>query len=346
MGQDEGMTVPRPPAPWLIRPVKLPATTPPPLTGEWAPVDTRLDQVEVLPVPHSHGPEDVAVGPDGHIYSGTEDGTIWRWPPDAHAQTVPEPLANTGGRPLGIEVDPRDGSLIVCDAYRGLLRLTANGTISDLTHTAGGSRILLCNNAAVARDGVVYFTDSSNRFPVSHWRRDLLEHRPNGRVLAYDPSSGRTDVVAEGFYFPNGLALTPGEDALMMCETVSHRLVRLSLPDGAVTVLADLPAYPDNMAPVGDGTYWIALASPRVAIAERLLPHPWARRIAAILPTRLQPQPLPYTIAALVDGDGAVLRALHGPAGAFLMATGVRQDGDTLWLGSLTEKGIGRTSLA
>ena len=46
----------------------------------------------------------------------------------------PELLADTGGRPLGIELDPRDGSLVVCDAYRGLLRLTDDGAITDLTH--------------------------------------------------------------------------------------------------------------------------------------------------------------------------------------------------------------------
>jgi len=339
------MTVPRPAAPWLIRPVRLPATTPPPLTGVWSAGDTRLDDAEILALPRGHGPEDVAAGPTGEIYTGTEDGAIWQWPPDAHAGSVPRLLAETGGRPLGIEFDPRDDSLIVCDAYRGLLRLTPDGTITELTRSAGGTPILLCNNAAVARDGVVYFSDSSNRFPVSHWRRDLLEHRPNGRILAFHPADGRTEVIAEGFHFPNGVALTPAEDALLVCETVAHRLIRLSLPDGAVTVLGDLPAYPDNMSAVGDGTYWIALASPRVAIAERLLPHPMVRRIVAVLPPRLQPQPLPYTIAALVDGDGRVVRALHGPGGRYVMATGVRQHGDTLWLGSLTEHGIARVRL-
>jgi sugar lactone lactonase YvrE len=340
------MDVPRPRAPWLIRPVKMPATVPPPLTGAWSPTDTRLDDAEHLPVPAGHGPEDVAVGPAGHIYSGTEEGALWRWPPDAHAGTRPDLLTSTGGRPLGIEIDPRDGSLVVCDAYRGLLRVTDDGTVTDLTRQAGGRPILLCNNAAVARDGVVYFTDSSDRFPVSHWRRDLLEHRPNGRVLAFDPASGRTDVVAEGFHFPNGVALTPQEDALLLCETVAHRLVRVSLPDGTVRVLGDLPAYPDNMAPVGDGTYWIALASPRVPLAEKLLPHPQLRRVAAVLPARLQPQPLPRPMAALVDGEGMVLRVLHGPAGRYVMATGVRQHGDTLWLGSLTERAIARVSLS
>ncbi|MBU2667022.1 SMP-30/gluconolactonase/LRE family protein [Actinoplanes bogorensis] len=340
------MPVPRPPAPWLIRPVKLPATTPPPLDGVWTANDTRLDEVELLDLPYGHGPEDVVVGPDGHIYSGTEDGNLWRWPPDAHPGAVPDLVVNTGGRPLGIEIDPRDGSLIVCDAYRGLLRVTGDGAITDLAHRVGGKRIMLCNNAAVARDGTIYFSDSSNRFPVSHWRRDLLEHRPNGRVLVYDPSSGDVDVVAEGFYFPNGVALTPEEDALLLCETVSHRLVRLSLPSGGVREMGDLPAYPDNMSSAGDGTYWIALASPRVELAEKLLPHPVVRRIAAVLPTRWQPQPLPYVIAAEVDGDGNVLRALHGPAGRYVMATGVRRHGDTLWLGSLEEKAIARVSLA
>jgi sugar lactone lactonase YvrE len=337
--------VPRPPAPWLIRPVKLPATTPPPLTGPWAPTDTGLDGADILAVPGGHGPEDVVVDPEGRIVTGTDDGSIWRFPPDARAGTAPDLLTNTGGRPLGIEIDPRDGSLVVCDAYRGLLRVTGDGTVTDLTRSAGGSRILLCDNAAVAADGVVYFTDSSNRFPLSHWRRDLLEHRPNGRVLAYDPGSGTTDVVATGFHFPNGVALTPDGSALLVCETVAHQLVRLSLPDATVTRLGDLPAYPDNMSAAGDGTYWVALPSPRVAIAERLLPHPAIRRLVAVLPTRLQPQPLRHSIVAQVDGDGRVLRTIHGPAGRYVMVTGVRQHGDTLWLGSLTERSIARLAL-
>jgi sugar lactone lactonase YvrE len=337
-----GMTVMRPPAPWLIRPVKLPATTPPALTGVWAPTDARIDRAELLPLPSGHAPEDVVVDDSGAVFSGTAEGSIWRWSPPAHEPAL---LTETGGRPLGIEIDPRDGALIVCDAYRGLLRVTPDGAITDLTDHAGGTRILFCNNAAVTRTGVVYFSDSSNRFPLSHWRRDLLEHRPNGRILAYDPASGTTDVVATGFHFPNGVALTPDESALLICETVAHRLVRLSLPDAVVTDLGDLPAYPDNMSSVGDGTYWIALASPRVPLAEKLLPYPRVRRIAAVLPPRLQPQPVPHTIVALVDTDGTVLRTLHSPTGHYPMLTGVRQHGDTLWFGSLTQRSIARVPL-
>ncbi|RKN15295.1 strictosidine synthase [Micromonospora musae] len=338
------MVVPHPRPPRLIRPVREPATVPPPLTGPWAATDRRLDTVELLPLPDgAAGPEDVVVDPDGRVISGDEEGRLWWWPADAPPGTLPRLLAETGGRPLGIELDPTGGGLVVCDAYRGLLRVTPNGAVHELTGTA--PPVHLANNAAVARDGTIYFTDSSDRFPVSHWKRDLLEHRPNGRVLAYRPGDRRAEVVAEGLYFPNGVALTPDESALMLVETTTHRLLRVDLPGGAVRVLADLPAYPDNLSAVGDGTYWIALPSPRVAVAERLLPHPRLRQLAALLPDAMQPQPRRYGLVALVDGEGTVRRTLHGPRGDYWMITGVRQHGELLWLGSLIGPGVARVRL-
>ena len=108
-----------------------------------------------------------------------------------------------------------------------------------------------------------------------------------------------------------------------------------------MTVLADLPAYPDNMSPVGDGTTGSrcpARASP-IAETPAAAPVPAPDR-RGLLPTRLQPQPLPYGLVALVDGDGTVLPGAARPGRArIVMATGVRQHGDTLWLGSLTGPG-------
>ncbi|MEV0156750.1 SMP-30/gluconolactonase/LRE family protein [Micromonospora sp. NPDC050686] len=335
---------PRPRAPRLIRPVREPATVPPPLDGPWAPADRRLDAAETFPLPAgARGPEDVLVDPDGRVISGDEDGRLWWWPADAEPGTRPRLLAETDGRPLGIELDPTDGSLVICDAYRGLLRVTPDGAVRRLS--GAGSPVHLADNATVAPDGTIYFTDSSDRFPVEHWRRDLLEHRPNGKVLAYQPGSGRTEVVVAGLYFPNGIALAPDGAALLVAETATHRLLRVGLPDGAVTVLADLPAYPDNLAAVGDGTYWIALPSPRRPIVERLLPHPRVRQLVALLPTAAQPRPARYGLVALVDGDGRVLRSLHGPTGRYPMITGVRQHHDQLWLGSLTGSAIARVPL-
>ena len=59
---------------------------------------------------------------------------------------------------------------------------------------------------------------------------------------------------------------------MLVAETTTHRLLRVPLAGGDPVELVDLPAYPDNISAVGDGTYWVALPSPRVPIAERLLP--------------------------------------------------------------------------
>ncbi len=195
----------------------------------------------------------------------------------------------------------------------------------------------------MAKDGTVYFTDSSSRFPISAWRRDILEHRPNGRLLSY--RDGQVEVVATGLYFPNGVALSPDEKTLMLVEDSTHRLLKVTLQTGSVVELLDLRAYPDNMSPVGDGTYWIALPSPRLPIVEKLLPYPRLRRLANLLPERLQPQPKRYSMAALVDGHGQVLRTIHGPSGRYPMLTGVRQQGGLLWFGSLTNNAVARLRL-
>lgn len=101
------MLIPRPRPPRLIRPVREPATVPPALTGAWAPTDRRLDQAEVLPLPDGAvGPEDVLIDRTGRVISGDEEGRLWWWPVDAPAGTRPRLLAETGGRPLGIELDP------------------------------------------------------------------------------------------------------------------------------------------------------------------------------------------------------------------------------------------------
>ncbi len=62
------------------------------------------------------GPEAIAFDAQGRIYTGFEDGRVARFEPDGSGYTL---IANTGGRPLGVFVHP-DGSVIVCDAKKGL----------------------------------------------------------------------------------------------------------------------------------------------------------------------------------------------------------------------------------
>jgi 2-keto-4-pentenoate hydratase/2-oxohepta-3-ene-1,7-dioic acid hydratase in catechol pathway/sugar lactone lactonase YvrE len=304
-----------------------------------------LDQVERWEVPGGAKPEDVVFDAAGRLYAGVEDGRIWRWPAGFPDSGAAELFADTHGRPLGLEVDPRDGTLIVCDAYRGLLRVAETGHVRVLADSYGGSRLKFTNNAAVTADGTVYFSDSSTRFRIEHYKQDLLEHRPNGRVFRYRPAAGGLDLVADGLYFPNGVALAPDESFLLVAQTGGYDVLRIPLTGPAAgrpaPFASNLPGIPDNMSAVGDGTYWVAFPSPRLPFVDRLMPHPAPRRVAARLPDRLQPAAQRYGLVARLGADGLITQSLHGPAGTYREIVGVRQHDGWLYLGSLYETAIG-----
>ena len=317
---------------------------PPALVGPWAPGDA-LDAVERWELPGGTGPEDVVIDGDGSVWTGVADGRIVRW--RGGDRTAAEVVADTHGRPLGLELHP-DGRLVVCDADRGLLALDpATGSLEVLADRVGGRCLRFTNNAAVAADGRVFFTDSSTRTTVHDYRRDLLEHSCTGRVLVHDPRDGTTDVVVDGLAFPNGVALGPDDTYLVVAETARYRVQRLDLTGADAgrprPVVENLAGFPDNVAPSSrPGAFWVALPNRRNSGLDALLPRPALRRWLSNIPEPLQPQPARYGLVAEVTADGEVLRSLHGPRGAYAMIAGVREHDGWLHLGSLTETAIAR----
>src|SRR6266540_3313910 len=169
-------------------------------------------------------PEDVVVDGAGRVVTGVDDGRLLRVGPDGRVEVV----ADTGGRPLGIEL-LGDGRLLVCDARRGLLAVDPEtSAVEVLVDRVAGEPMRFCNNAAVAADGTVYFSDSSRRFGIDHWRADLLEHSGTGRLLRRDPN-GEVEVLLDGLQFANGVALAPDESFVAVAETGAYRLTRLWL---------------------------------------------------------------------------------------------------------------------
>ncbi len=291
------------------------------------------------------GPEDVAVRADGTIYTGVQDGRIMRLAPDGGVDTV----ADTGGRPLGIEVHP-DGDLVVCDAYRGLLRVDpATGAIAVLVDEVDGEPMLLCDNAAIAADGTIYFSDSSRRFTLAHWRADLMEHSGTGRLLRRDPS-GRVEVLLSGLQFANGVALAADGSFVAVAETGAYRVTRLWLTGPRVgqtdTLVDNLPGFPDNLSTGSNGLLWIAIPSPRNPLLDWAHARPpWVLRSIWGLPQGLQPPPEHTTWVMAVDSNGRVVHDLQGRHG-YNMVTGVREHGGTLYLGSLIDTSVAAVPLA
>jgi sugar lactone lactonase YvrE len=294
----------------------------------------------VVPVP-GPGAEDVLVGPDGRVWTGTADGALHvHDPADGSVTTV----AATGGRPLGLEWLP-EGRLLVCDAHRGLLALDpASGDLETLVTEVDGERLLLPNNAAVQADGTIWFSDSSRRWQVEDWKNDLVEHTCTGRLLRRDVD-GSVSTVLDRLAFANGVALLPGERGVLVAETGACRIRRVALSGngaGAATTWVDsLPGHPDNIALGSDGLVWVTVASPSDPVLAVLRRSPrQVRAVVRRLPERLKPEPKRTARVLGLDGEGAVVHDLDFDASGWRVATGVREHDGRVWLGSLLEPAI------
>ena len=333
----------------LVWPVKVdPAAweppEPPPLAGAFAP-NERLAAVERLDA-GGHAPEGVAVDAEGRVYAGLEDGRVVRLP---RGGGPPELFAETKGRPLGLDFDGA-GNLVVADAVRGLLLVGRDGAASVLSREAGGRPFACVNDLDIAADGTIYFTDATDRFPLSVYRHDIVEHRPNGRLLAYDPASRETRVVFDGLHFANGVALGPEESFVVVAETGKYRLWRVWLKgprSGEREVFVDnLPGFPDNVTFNGRDTFWLALVSTRNGLLDALLPRPFWRKVIVRLPSFMQPSPSRHGFVVALDPEGRVTQTLQDPSGRHyaLVSSAVEHDG-ALYLGSLGEDAVGRVRL-
>ncbi len=298
------------------------------------------DTLTVIPVP-GPGAEDVLVGRDGRVYTGTEDGSVFAV--SADGQQVVR-VGNTGGRPLGIE-QLADGRLLVCDAHRGLLALDpADGAVETLVDLVSGKPMVFCNNAAVHSDGTIYFSDSSKVHPIEKWKADIAEDTHTGRLLRRR-SDGQVDVLIEGLRFANGVALAADESFVCVAESGGRTVVRRWLTGprrGQVDhLVADLPGYPDNIALGTDGLIWVTIAAPVNPVVTQLHRAPrLLRKVVANLPAAVQPKPAPTVRVMAFAADGTQVHDRSFDASEFHMATGVREHQGRVWIGSLAEPAI------
>ena len=334
---------------WLGRPgyVDAAAWNPPPaptLSGPTA-ANQALLEAELLAQGQLVGPEDIAVDAQGLIYAGTQDGRIVRLHPDGTLET----WAKTGGRPLGLDWDP-DGRLVVADAYKGLLSLDADGQITVLTTGVAGEPFGFTDDVDVATDGLIYFTDASSKFTQGDYALDLLELRPHGSLLVYDPDIGETRRLLDNLYFANGVALSSDESFILVNETWKYRILRYWLKGDRVgqheVFVDNLPGFPDGISGNGKGTFWVALPSPRKADVDAMHGKPWLKNMVAKLPAWMRPKAVQYGLVLALDERGNILASYQDPEGLHLREiTSVEEYDGYIYLGSLGNDRIGRLKL-
>lgn len=201
--------------------------------------------------PRLQHPEGVAVGPDGWIWVGSENGQILRIAPDGSSI---EEVASTGGFLLGLAFDG-DRALFVCDSRASaIFRLD----LADRSLTRFSSPgIEVPNYAVVDRArGRLYVSDT--RAPVD----------PGPSIWSYDLESGAGEIWHGGpFDHANGMALAPEGDALFLCETFARCITRIAIDAdgsaGAVTRWSDdLPGLPDGIAFDDTGALFVGCYEP------------------------------------------------------------------------------------
>ncbi len=317
-------------------------------------VNNKLAGLKIISLGKEEGPEHIVLAKDGKLYTTVASGNILRMNPDGSAQEV---FVNTGGRVLGFDFDA-SGNLIAADAVKGLLSISPDKKISLLTDKVGSDRIRYADAVIVARNGKMYVSDASARFAPADWGGtfeasvlDILEQSATGRILEYDPATKITRLVAKGFSFANGVALSQDEQTLFVNETGKYRVWKIAVlangidvmakSDQASVLLDNLPGYPDNLMRGLDGKIWLGFAKPRNPTIDNLAAKPFMRELTLRLPRSMWPIPKAYSHVIAFTEDGKVVADLQDPSGAYPETTAVTETPERLYIQSLHAKGLG-----
>ena len=343
-----------------------------------------LSRVQKLFVGQIEGVESVGVSNNGtlvmldkygYVHLAEKDDSISKESIDNNYgyQFVGEKFYIGPGRPLGYHIVEENKNLIllVCCSLKGLLRVNlSKRTIKILSNTApDGTPINYANDLDIGpKTGKIYFSSSTSDVvgysavgnyydTLRSYILNFFKGDPSGRLFAYDPATHTTELLMDGLFYANGVAVSSDESYVLVVETSGYRVLKLWLQGQqqgtSETFVGQLPGAPDGVSR-SDKTkdsYWICLVAKASPLAY-LAPYPRLRQIAAhlILPLlpRIASKILGSTAALKVDPKGNVVRAYVDSTSSTLQTiSGITEtnDGDVVFFGSLSGNYVSRMNL-
>ncbi|KAL0359615.1 UNVERIFIED_CONTAM: protein STRICTOSIDINE SYNTHASE-LIKE 2 [Sesamum angustifolium] len=340
----------------------------PRLKNDTSALTDEIQESTVIPLPGGAiGPESFSFDGNGDgPYTGVSDGRIIRWRANEsrwvdfavtspirdgcegrhdHSQTE-----HICGRPLGLRFNEKTGDLYITDAYMGLLVVGPNGGLaSPLAQQLDGLAFGFTNSLDIDHNtGVVYFTDSSTRFPRRNYVSVIISGDDTGRLMKFDPVTKKTTLLLNNLKFPNGVALSKNGDFLLFVETTTCRLFKFWLKSpkaGNLEVLAQLPGFPDNVKRNRIGEFWVGINSRRGKLLEWVVSNSWIGngliRVSPVDVTKVHSS-LGGVMGGMgmgvrLDEDGNVVEALgSGKGKRWKFVSEVEEYDGNLWVGSVT----------
>ncbi len=304
----------------------------------------RLKAVRRFAKGVGYGPESLAIEPSsGDLLTGYLNGDVVRIGRDGRH---PEIIGNTGGRPLGLAVCP-DGSILIADALKGLVRIRAKGAPAEvLAQEANGAAFRFTDNIATdSRCRYAYFTDASSKWGYGHDREDIVEHGGHGRLIRYELSTGKLTLIKDGLNFANGVVVGPDESFVLLNETGSYRTLRIWVNQdrfGKTEVFADnMPGFPDNVSFNGKDRVWVALPVPRNVLLDFLAGFPNLRKMILRLMEIVDLPSERRAMAMAYDLDGRLAANLqYEGEGVYSYITQVTEIDGALYFGSLYQDSL------
>jgi gluconolactonase len=204
------------------------------------------------------------------LFSDIPNNRIMRFSEDdGHLSVYRQPSMNSNGNTID-----REGRLITCEhSGRRVTRTELDGSITVIADKYNNKRLNSPNDAVVASDGSIWFTDPA--YGIGGYyegiKADAEQEKHN--VYRVDPKSGDIKVVVDDFVEPNGIALSPDEKKLYVIDTgftdgpenPSHiRVFDLDLGGGKVSngkVFAEMPkpSITDGMRIDTTGNVWCSV---------------------------------------------------------------------------------------
>src|SRR5438067_12023247 len=204
------------------------------------------------------------------LFSDIPNNRIMRFSEDdGHLSVYRQPSMNSNGNTI-----EREGRLITCEhSGRRVTRTELDGSITIIADKYNGKRLNSPNDAVVAADGSIWFSDPVYGIGGFYEGIKAAPEQEKHNVYRVDAKTGNIKVVADDFVEPNGIALSPDEKRLYVIDTgftdgpdnPSHiRMFDLDVAAGKVSkgkVFAEMPkpSITDGMRTDTEGRVWCSV---------------------------------------------------------------------------------------